>query len=229
MPAPRLKILFEDNHLLVVDKPAGIATMGAAADEVSLWALARQYIKQRYDKPGNVYLGVVSRIDAPVSGVVVFARTSKAAARLTAQFHGRTVEKIYWAVVEGRPPAHGQWIDQIVKSESQRRMIATDESADGAKEARLSFERLKLLPAGALVEIRLETGRKHQIRLQCSLHGHPIIGDRKYDSSRALAGGIALHCRRLAIDHPISKERMTFESPMPRSWSALGVTQSEER
>jgi 23S rRNA pseudouridine1911/1915/1917 synthase len=223
MPGP-LKILLEDNHLLAVIKPPGLATMGVAAGEPSLLTLAKDYLKKKYTKPGNVYLGVVSRLDEPVSGVVVFARTSKAAARLSEQFRSRSVEKIYWGVVEGRlEPPSGEWIDVVAKDETARRMRRVSAAAPEAREARLRYRRLKVLPAASLVEFELETGRKHQIRLQCSLHGHPILGDRKYGSTRPFPDGIALHARRLAFDHPITKARIELEASLPRSWRGVGI------
>ncbi len=216
-----LKILHEDNHLLAVIKPAGLATMGVAADETSLFTLAKDYLKRRYNKPGNVYLGVVSRLDEPVSGVALLARTSKAAARLSEQFRSRSVEKIYWAIVEGtiEPPA-GEWIDFIAKHEPERRMRCVAEGSPEAREARLRYRRLQPLSADSLVEFELETGRKHQIRLQCALCGFPILGDRKYDSPRTFPKGIALHARRLSFDHPISKARIELVAPLPASCAA---------
>jgi 23S rRNA pseudouridine1911/1915/1917 synthase len=233
MPAP-LHILYEDNHLLAVLKPAGLPTMGVAADKPSLVALARQYIKQRYAKPGNVYLGVVSRLDEPVSGVVLLARTSKAAARLSAQFRGRSVEKTYWAVVEGsiRPPA-AQWIDWLAKDEQARRMrrvaAAKGEAAapaaggSRAQEARLEYRLLQKLSAGSLVEVTLETGRKHQIRVQFAERGWPILGDRRYGAQKPFPAGIALHARRLVCEHPVTKRRLELVAEPPASWRKLGI------
>jgi 23S rRNA pseudouridine1911/1915/1917 synthase len=222
---PPLTILYEDNHLLAVVKPPGLPTMGAAAGKTSLLVLAKQYIKDRYRKPGNVYLGVVSRIDEPVSGVVLFARTSKAAARLSEQFRKRSVEKTYWALVEERPePPSSEWVDFIAKDEGRRRMVRSSRGAPGAQEARLSCRVVQ--PAGDawLVEVRPETGRKHQIRLQFSSHGHPIVGDRKYGSRRAFPEGIALHARELAVDHPISGERIELSAPPPPAWRHWGLS-----
>ncbi len=217
------KVLYEDNHLLALVKPAGIATMGAAAGEPSLLNLARQYIKTRYAKPGNVYLGVVSRLDEPVSGVVLLARTSKAAARLNEQFRGRTVEKTYWAIVEGMiQPAAGRWEDRLAKDEQRRRMRPVADTETG-QEARLEYRRLKRLPAGSLIEIALHTGRKHQIRVQFASHGWPILGDRKYGAVRPFPSGIALHSRRLAFDHPISKQRIEIEAPLPAVWRRFEI------
>ncbi|HUY35972.1 MAG TPA: RluA family pseudouridine synthase [Pirellulales bacterium] len=177
-----LEILYEDNHLLAVVKPVGLATMGVAEGTPSLLAVAKEYVKRRYHKPGNVYLGAMSRLDAPVSGVVLFARTSKAAARLTEQFRARTVEKIYWAVVTGEPPPAGRCVDWLAKDERHRRMRIAEAGEAGAQEARLGFRRLARLTHGWLLEVVLETGRKHQIRVQLSRRGWPVLGDRKYGS-----------------------------------------------
>jgi 23S rRNA pseudouridine1911/1915/1917 synthase len=224
MTKSKLSILYEDNHLLVVLKPAGIATMGVSDDRPSLFALAKDYIKRRYHKPGNVYLGVMSRLDAAVSGVVVFARTSKAAARLTEQFRTHAVEKVYWAVVEGRlqPPA-GSLADQLSKDEPHHRMQVVAAASPGAKSAKLTYRKLAAVNGQTLVEIKLETGRKHQIRLQFAHHGHAILGDRKYGSQTGFPSGIALHARRLAVVHPVKGERMVFEAPLPDVWHRWGV------
>ncbi|HEV3416156.1 MAG TPA: RluA family pseudouridine synthase [Pirellulales bacterium] len=221
-----LQILYEDNHLLAVVKPAGLATMGVAAGKASLLTLAKQYIKARCGKPGNVYLGVVSRIDEPVSGVVVFARTSKAAARLSRQFHSRTVEKVYWAIIEQEiNPPSGEWVDFIAKNEGLRRMVRVGCGALGAQEARLAYRLLRQVPDGSLIEVRPETGRKHQIRVQFSSRGFPVLGDQKYGSRRPFSSGIALHARRLALDHPISKDRIEFTAPVPVAWRSSGVNE----
>ncbi len=217
--APQLKVLFEDNHVLAVAKPAGLPTMGAAAGEPSLIKQAKRYIKERYSKPGNVYLGVVSRLDEPVSGVVVFARTSKSAARLSEQFRSRAVEKVYWAVVEGNVgPSTGEWVDWMAKDERQRRMIIANEGTPEAQEARLVYAVLRRVGGDSFVEVRPVTGRKHQIRLQFAAHGAPIVGDSKYGSRQRLAAGIALHARSLAFDHPISKQRIVLETAPPAYW-----------
>jgi 23S rRNA pseudouridine1911/1915/1917 synthase len=219
-----LDVLYEDNHLLAVNKPAGLATMGASAGKTSLVTLAKEYLKARYNKPGNVYLGVVSRVDAAVSGVVILARTSKAAARLSEQFRTRSVEKLYWAVVEGRvDPPSGEWIDWMVKDESHHRMIRAAAQAAGAQEARLAYRVLKPVAEATLVEIRPETGRKHQIRLQFAVRGNAILGDKKYGSQRTFSSGIALHARELAFDHPTTKRRMTISAPIPGGWNGFAI------
>jgi 23S rRNA pseudouridine1911/1915/1917 synthase len=220
-----LDVLFEDNHLLVLNKPAGLATMGVGEDEPSLVNEAKQYIKAKYQKPGNVYLGVVSRLDSLASGAVVLARTSKAAARLTELFRSRAVAKTYWAVTGGQiVPATGSLVDWVLKNETQQRMTVVEASRRGAQEARLSYRTLSQLRVGSLIEVDLETGRKHQIRLQLAERGFPIFGDRKYGSPVAFCHGraIALHSRRLAFKHPVRHEELEFEVPPPQAWRELG-------
>jgi 23S rRNA pseudouridine1911/1915/1917 synthase len=224
MPYHKLQILYEDNHLLALIKPAGLATMGAAEDQTSLLTLAKDYIKHRYNKPGNVYLGVVSRLDAMVTGVILFARTSKAAARLTEQFRMRSVEKIYWAVAEGIiDPFEGTFSDHLVKDEQNHRMHIVGATYPGAKLASLSYRLITAVRGYSLLEIELQTGRKHQIRLQLSHHGHPILGDKKYGSGQTFTSGIALHSRRLAFTHPVKCNRIVLEAPMPTAWHRWGV------
>ena len=227
MNPTRLQVLHEDNHLLVVDKPAGLPTMGTPVGRATLLTLAKQYVKEQYQKPGNVYLGVMSRLDAPVTGVVLLARTSKAAARLTEQFRSHTVEKTYWAVVEG----FGEWdsssgslVDWLGHDDRHRRMHIVGPTLPGAKEARLAYRRLgPINKINTWLEVELETGRKHQIRLQLAHHGHPIVGDRKYGSRTPFAAGIALHARRLVISHPTTGDRLTFEAPPPETWRRFGI------
>lgn len=224
MPQPPLEILYEDNHLLAISKPAGLPTMGVAESEPSLLNLAKEYIKERYNKPGNVYLGIVSRLDAPVTGVVIIARTSKAARRLTEQFRGREVEKTYWALVDGQiTPAAGECVDWLGQDERHRRMWIVGPTLPGAKQARLAYQRIAELPDSSLLEVTLETGRKHQIRLQLAHRGYPILGDRKYGSRRPWPVGIALHARRLVLTHPVKGDRLSIEAPVPMAWRRFGV------
>jgi 23S rRNA pseudouridine1911/1915/1917 synthase len=224
-----IDVLYEDNHLLAVNKPAQLATMGVADDRPSLLALAKEYVGQKYHKPGNVYLGVVSRLDAPVTGVVLFARTSKAASRLTEQFRSRSVEKIYWALVEGRvDPPSAELQHYLRKDERHRRMHVCTADAPGAQHAELMYRvlgrdsaepRARVAASATLLEVRLLTGRKHQIRVQLSDAGFPVVGDRKYGGRRAFPHGIALHSRRLVIEHPVRNEPLTIEAPLPASWT----------
>ena len=219
MPYPALDVLYEDNHLLVLNKPAGLPTMGVPASAPTLLSAAKEYIKQKYQKPGNVYLGVMSRLDAPVTGVVLLARTSKAAARMTEQFRTHAVQKTYWTLVEGTlPQAAGNYTDWLVQDERHRRMHVVASNHAGAKEARLAYRLLSSNGRLSLVEVELETGRKHQIRLQMADHGHPVIGDRKYGSLSKFAAGIALHARRLVVAHPVRGESLVFEAPLPKYW-----------
>lgn len=214
-----LSVLYEDNHLLAVNKPAGLATMGTPAGKPSLLEVARRYVKERYHKPGGVYLGVVSRLDAPVTGVVLLARTSKAAARLTEQFRSKSVQKTYWALVEGTvEPAEGTCVDYLVHDDRHRRVHVTSKAAAGAKEARLGYRRLKVRGEATLLEVELQTGRKHQIRVQLAEIGHPVVGDRKYGSRRKFAAGIALHSRRLVFAHPVKGTPIALVAPLPDYW-----------
>jgi 23S rRNA pseudouridine1911/1915/1917 synthase len=226
-----LDILYEDNHLLAVNKPAMLPTMGVAEDRPSLLTLAKAYIGRKHNKPGNVYLGIVSRLDAPVTGVVMLARTSKAAGRLTEQFRERRVEKIYWALVTGivDPPA-GELCHFMRKDERHRRMHVTMPTAPGAQKAELSYRVLSddhespRVWQGAnvsLVEVRLHTGRKHQIRVQLAAAGFPVLGDRKYGGRPTFPSGIALHARRLVVEHPVRRVPLAIEAPLPASWQSF--------
>ncbi len=226
MLSSQLQILYEDNHLLAVSKPVGLATMGVAAGRPSLLALAKDYIKQRYQKPGNVYLGAMSRLDAPVSGIVLFARTSKAAARLTEQFRTRVVDKSYWAIVSGQPPPEEQCVDWMIKDERHRKMHRTSSGRPGAQEARLSYRRLIKVRQFWLLEVKLDTGRKHQIRVQLSGRGLPVLGDRKYGSREDFPAGIALHARRLHFTHPTQGTAINLIAPAPVAWRKFGFDEA---
>ena len=220
MPKAKLVILHEDNHLLVVNKPVGLPTMGVAKELPSLLSQAKADLKRRYDKPGNVYLGVVSRLDTPVSGVVLLAKTSKAAARLCEQFRERKVRKTYWAVVEGLPAKQQEELHTwLRKDERHRRVHVSIASAKGAQEAILSYSLTKRFRATSLLEIELLTGRKHQIRVQFAHIKHPIVGDRKYGSNIFFPQGIALHARSVRFQHPVQKNEITIQAPLPDSWS----------
>ena len=222
MGVPPLNVIFEDNHLLVVSKPAKLPTMGVAPDKPSLIVHAKAYLKHKCNKPGNVFIGVVSRLDAPVSGIVLMARTSKAAGRLAKQFRDRDVEKVYWAVVDGpiRPRA-GRLVDWLRKDERHRRMHIAREGQSGAQEARLSYQSLGPVAGGSLVEIQLETGRKHQIRVQLANLGFPIRGDRKYGNRNPFPLGIALHARRLVFEHPVRGDPVELVADLPQSWRGI--------
>lgn len=215
------QILYEDNHLLVVNKPTGLATMGLPQGEETLLTLCKDYIARKYRKTGNVYLGVVSRLDFFVSGVIVLARTSKAAARLNEQFRTHTVTKSYLAIVEGKiTPTSARLIDWMCEDPRHRKMWITQSPKEhpDAKEAILRYQLLRPLGRHSLVQVELETGRKHQIRLQLSNRHHPILGDFKYGSRETFPNGIALHAEKLTIEHPTTGEKMTFVAPVPNHW-----------
>lgn len=220
------RTLYEDNHLLVVDKPVGLATMGASPDEDSLFTLARRYVKIKYQKPGDVYLGVVSRLDLPVSGIVVFARTSKAANRLNEQFRNHSVQKIYRALVEGCLQPDEAELNDVICEDKARRLLWIPKRLDASidayapKEAKLRYRVLKRFTKTTLVETYLLTGRKHQIRLQFSHQGTPIVGDGKYGARPIAQPGICLHAFQLSLIHPTTKEQKSFISPPP-DWSFM--------
>lgn len=219
------RVIYEDNHLLVVDKPVCLATQGAAPTEESLFTLAQHYIKVRYSKPGSVYLGVVSRLDFPVSGVVVFAKTSKSAGRLNVQFREHTVQKFYMALLEGKVhKSSGELIDYICEDKQSRRLWITDDPARSnrftPKESRLKYRSLETKANTTLVEIELLTGRKHQIRLQFSHQQTPVVGDGKYGAQIQKRPGICLHACKLILEHPTIKRRMAFVSQHP-DWSCF--------
>ena len=216
-----LEILYEDNHLLAINKPAMLPTMGVADGKPSVLQAAKQLIKYRDNKPGNVYLGIVSRLDAPVTGVLLIAKTSKAASRMSAQFRDRGVHKIYRAIVEGIPDPDAQELQHFLrKDERHRRVHVTQKDIDTAQEARLRFRTLQEFPQRdmALLEVELLTGRKHQIRVQLSAIGHPILGDRKYKGSVRFAEGIALHSHLLRFEHPVRRESIEIRCGPPSGW-----------
>lgn len=214
-----LPVLYEDNHLLVVNKPAGLPTMGVAEGEPSAWRMATAYIKRKYQKPGNVYLGVVSRLDTVTSGVLIFARTSKAAERLSEQIRAHQVKKTYWAAPEkALTQTSGELFDWVYKDDAAHRMRIGTERSPAAQQAHLRYRQVAQLREAPLYEIELVTGRKHQIRLQFSSRHAPLWGDTKYGGNRSFSLGIALHARSLSVKHPTRDELLTWNAPLPASW-----------
>ncbi|MDX2037309.1 MAG: RluA family pseudouridine synthase [Isosphaeraceae bacterium] len=218
-------VLFEDNHCLVVDKPAGLLSQGDETGDSSLVDWAKSYLKTKYAKPGEVYLGLIHRLDRPTSGVVLLARTSKAAARLSEQFRTGAVEKVYVAVVEGRlEPDSGTWHDFLAKDRAANLVSTRSNAGEGTVEAVVDFLVVDREPSRTWVELRPRTGRSHQLRVQLASRGLPIVGDRKYGArtnATASDGGprIALHARDLSFDHPTLRDRITISAPVPFSRS----------
>lgn len=211
-------IIYEDNHLLVVNKAAGQLVQGDKTGDVPLVDLAKAYLKEKYQKPGEVFLGVVHRLDRPTSGVIVFARTSKALTRLNQQFKERSVKKIYWAIVEGKNlPKENNLHHWLVRNQKQNKSYAYPKQVPNSKEAKLRFKLHVVLERYTCLAIELLTGRHHQIRVQLSSIGHVIKGDLKYGASRSNKdGSICLHARSLSLLHPVKKEPIKWTAPPPK-------------
>ncbi len=219
------QILYEDNHLLVINKKVGQFVQGDKTGDESLLELIKNFIKERDEKPGNVFLGLVHRIDRPTSGLVIYAKTSKALSRLTQMVKNREIKKTYWATVPKEMiPQTQRLVHFLKKNEKNNKAIVFPKVTDGAKEAILTYKIIKILDNYQLLEIDLETGRHHQIRAQLSKIGVPIKGDLKYGSPRSNPdGGISLHARKLEFIHPVSKENIEIVAPVPQNdavWKA---------
>ncbi len=219
------QIVFEDNHLLVINKKAGQLVQGDKTGDLSLLDLIKNFIKVRDQKPGNVFLGLVHRIDRPTSGLVIYAKTSKALSRLTQMVKNREIKKTYWAVVpKVEIPKNQRLINYLQKNEKNNKATVFPKATEGAKEAILNYEIIKVLDNFQLLEVDLETGRHHQIRAQLSRIGVPIKGDLKYGSARSNPdGGIHLHARQLEFIHPVTKENIKITAPVPQNdavWKA---------
>ena len=215
MTSPR--VLHEDNHLLALEKPACMPCVPDASEDESLLDWGKGYIKEAYDKPGAVFLGVVHRLDRPVSGVVVFARTSKAADRLTAQFRERTVEKTYLGVTVGGAIAESGVLDQWLRKDADtNRVHITREGEEGARNAVTQWRALERRGELTLLELKPRTGRPHQLRVACKSLGSPLAGDLKYGAREPLPDkSIALHAAQLAFDHPTREERLELSASPP--------------
>jgi 23S rRNA pseudouridine1911/1915/1917 synthase len=210
-------VLYEDNHLLVVDKPAGLLTQSDLSGAVNLLDICRDYLRIRYGKPGNVFIGMVHRLDRPVSGVIVFARTSKGASRLSEQFRNGTIDKRYLAVVEGKPEENGELFHHLARRGSITVTTGSDEP--GSRDSALRYRTVETAHDTSLLEITLLTGRKHQIRAQLSAIGHPVFGDAKYGSHHSLGHDrIALMCRSITLKHPTRDDILTFTAEPPGWW-----------
>ncbi|KFC24679.1 RluA family pseudouridine synthase [Chryseobacterium sp. FH1] len=219
------QIIYEDNHLLVINKKAGQLVQGDKTGDLSLLELIKDFIKKRDDKPGNVFLGLVHRIDRPTSGLVIYAKTSKALTRLTVMVKNREVKKTYWAIVgKEMIPKSQRLIHYLQKNEKTNKATVFIKPTDKAKESILNYQIIKTLDNYQLLEIDLETGRHHQIRAQLSKIGVPIKGDLKYGAPRSNPdGGISLHARKLEFEHPVTKEKVEIFAPVPQNdavWKA---------
>lgn len=222
-----MKVVYEDNHIIIVDKCSGEIVQGDKTGDKPLSETVKEYIKEKYNKPGNVFLGVVHRLDRPVSGLVVFAKTSKALSRLNDMFRTGDVHKTYWAVVKCRDIApEGTLTDWLTRNERQNKSYAHEREVPGAKKAVLKYKVRAVADNYMLIEVMLLTGRHHQIRCQLSHMGCPIKGDLKYGAPRSNPdGSISLLSRRVEFVHPVSKETIVAYADVPndRLWHDLSA------
>ena len=218
------EILFEDNHLIIINKKPGIIVQGDITGDISLIEITKDYIKNKYNKKGNVFLGLVNRIDRPTSGIVIFAKTSKALSRMNEILRNREIQKIYWLIISNKFVSNNGKIEGwFRKNSKQNKSYFFESQVTNSKFGSLSYKKLKTLDNYCLVEVELITGRHHQIRCSFSELGYPIQGDLKYGSKRSNKdGGIYLHSRRLEFIHPVSKNKILLEADTPRTglWTA---------
>lgn len=223
---PNIAVLFEDNHVLVVEKPVNIPSQEDASGDPDMLTILRADLKTRYNKPGNVYLGLVHRLDRPVGGAMVFAKTSKAASRLSEAVRSRSFDKEYYAVVHGTPSKPAEELVHYLRKDARTNTVSiVDERADGAKKAVLEYSTVASRDKLSLVRIRLHTGRPHQIRVQMNAIGCPLVGDQKYGARLNAPGQqIALWSASIGFPHPITKERVMFRSVPPDAypWNLWG-------
>lgn len=213
-----MTVLYEDNHIIAVNKTCSEIVQGDKTGDTPLSEIVKAYIKEKYNKPGEVFLGVTHRLDRPTSGVVLFARTSKALTRLNAMFQSHEqIQKTYWAIVQGCPKqAEGRLENWLIRNEAQNKSYIAKPNANNAKKAILSYRILVRGENYTLLEVNLETGRHHQIRCQLAAIGCPIKGDLKYGAKRSNPdGGISLHARQIAFIHPVSKQPLCITAPVP--------------
>ena len=224
MKLKKSEILFEDNHLIIINKKPGILVQGDITGDISLIEVTKDYIKNKYNKKGNVYLGLVNRIDRPTSGIVIFAKTSKALSRMNEILRNREIQKIYWLIISNKFASNNGKIEGwFRKNSKQNKSYFFESQVTNSKFGSLSYKKLKTLDNYCLVEVELITGRHHQIRCSFSELGYPIQGDLKYGSKRSNKdGGIYLHSRRVEFTHPVSKNRISLkaDTPMTGLWTA---------
>ncbi|NDV67221.1 RluA family pseudouridine synthase [Bacteroides sp. 224] len=212
-----MTVVYEDNHIIVVNKAASEIVQGDKTGDTPLSEMVKQYLKEKYQKPGNVFIGVTHRLDRPVSGLVVFAKTSKALPRLNELFKNGEVKKTYWAIVKNAPKeTEGELVHYLVRNEKQNKSYAYDKEVPNSKKAILDYRLIGRSQNYCLLEVDLKTGRHHQIRCQLAKMGCPIKGDLKYGFPRSNPdGSISLHARRIKFIHPVSKELLDLEAPVP--------------
>lgn len=218
-----MEILYEDNHIIIVNKAPGEIVQGDKTGDTPLSKLLKQYMKEKYNKPGNVFCGVVHRIDRPVGGLVIFAKTSKALERLNKMLREGEIHKTYWALVEGKPANPEGTLRNFLKSDGRinKTFISTEKDTD-AKESILSYKTIANGDRYSILEIELLTGRKHQIRAQLSGIGHPIKGDLKYGAKRSNPdGSISLLAHKIEFIHPVSKQPISIEAPIPVEFTKI--------
>ena len=213
-----VKVLYEDNHIIVAIKPAGVLSQSDGSSAPDMLTILKAYIKEEYSKPGEVYLGLLHRLDRPVSGVMVFARTSKAASRLSEQIRTRKVEKIYRCIVNGVLEGEGRLENFISKDENKNIVTVIDKEKPGFKASYLDYKALASKDGLTMVEVKLGTGRSHQIRAQMTHSGYPLIGDQKYGDKDKRCKDIALEAYKLSFEHPVKREFITFEAPLPSGY-----------
>ena len=212
-----MNVIYEDNHIIVVNKSSSEIVQGDKTGDTPLSDVVKQYLKEKYNKPGNVFVGVTHRLDRPVSGLVMFAKTSKALSRLNEMFKNSDVKKTYWAIVKNNPKeSEGELVHYLVRNEKQNKSYAYDREVSGSKKAILCYRLIAHSQNYFLLEIDLKTGRHHQIRCQLAKIGCPIKGDLKYGFPRSNPdGSISLHARRISFIHPVSHELIELEAPVP--------------
>jgi len=212
-----MTVLYEDNHIIAVNKSTSEIVQGDKTGDQPLSETIKLYLKEKYNKPGDVFLGVTHRLDRPVSGVVLFAKTSKALTRLNEMFRNQEVKKTYWAIVKEKPAqAEGRLENYLIRNEKQNKSVAFDTERSDAKKAALSYRLIAHSDTYYLLEVQLETGRHHQIRCQLAKMGCPIKGDLKYGFPRSNPnGGISLHARSVEFIHPVSKLKISLTAPVP--------------
>lgn len=220
-----LQVIYEDNHIIVVNKRVGDIVQGDKTGDKPLSEVVKEYIKDKYNKPGEVFLGVVHRLDRPTTGIVVFARTSKALTRLNEIFKNRETQKTYWALVKNKPALpEATLIHYLTRNEKSNTSKAHTKEVSGSKKASLTYKIIKTLTNYTALEIDLHTGRHHQIRCQLSALGSPIKGDLKYGADRSNPdGGICLHARKLSLIHPVTKNQLEIIAPVPEDalWKSV--------